>query len=184
MKERGGGKKMQHTKTERMSENKWRGREVSNIVPFSLEMLGSGQKAQSAPRSWGSNMELQHPECHISKLKHKKLLCPYKMLFLTRTTCMRSANPKPSQHWLPNLFPCSLHPKQQWPHRPSQSGSFHFSLPCSLSYTNFLPFSWGCNSSKRNCPLYEGLSKVCFNHLSYLLNHHLFVFFFNFCKYF
>ena len=177
MKERGGGKKMQHTETERMSENKWRGREVSNIVPFSLEMLGSGQRAQSAPRSWGSNMELQYPECHISKLKHKKLLCPYKMLFLTRTTCMRSANPKPSQRWLPNLFPFSLHPKQQWPHRPSQSGSFHFSLPCSLSYTSFLPSSWGCNSSKRNCPLYEGLSKVCFNHLSYLLNHHLLVFF-------
>ena len=45
---------------------------------------------------------------------------------------MQSDSPKPDQCWLPNLSPCSSHPKQQWLCNPSQLSYFHFSLPCSL----------------------------------------------------
>ena len=111
----GGGKKMQRTKREQMSENEWRGKQVSEVVPSSLEMLGSSQSAQSAPNSWGSNMELLLSGYHISKLKHRELLCPY--------TC--SAWPEP--HACDQLSPSQASPDfSTYPlaHRiPNNSGS-------------------------------------------------------------
>lgn len=58
---------------------------------------------------------------------------------------------------------------ERWVCSPSQSSTFYFSLPCSLSYKSFLSSSSWWGSSKRDCPLHEGLNKVCLYHLNCLL---------------